>query len=82
MKTIKILIPIYNEEESLLFLRNRLTSIINKLTNYRIEVLFINDGSKDNSLKIIEGIRNNNGCRFARSTRTYTRNDTGMGKRI
>ena len=57
MKTIKILIPIYNEEESLLFLRNRLTSIINKLTNYRIEVLFINDGSKDNSLKIIEGIR-------------------------
>lgn len=31
MKTIKILIPIYNEEESLLFLRNRLTSIINKL---------------------------------------------------
>lgn len=57
MKTIKILIPIYNEEESLLFLRNRLTSIINKLTNYRIEVMFINDGSKDNSLKIIEGIR-------------------------
>lgn len=57
MKTIKILIPIYNEEESLLFLRNRLTSIIDKLTNYRIEVLFINDGSKDNSLKIIEGIR-------------------------
>lgn len=57
MKTIKILIPIYNEEESLLFLRNRLTSIINKLINYRIEVLFINDGSKDNSLKIIEGIR-------------------------
>lgn len=57
MKTIKILIPIYNEEESLLFLRNRLTSIIEKLTNYRIEVMFINDGSKDNSLKIIEGIR-------------------------
>lgn len=57
MKTIKILIPIYNEEESPLFLRNRLTSIINKITNYRIEVLFINDGSKDNSLKIIEGIR-------------------------
>ncbi len=57
MKKIKIIIPIYNEEETLLFLKNRITAIMDKLFMYKIKVLFVDDGSKDNSVKIIKEIK-------------------------
>lgn len=50
MKRISIIVPIYNEEESLPFLRNRLLNTINKIKNYEFQILLVNDGSKDNSL--------------------------------
>ena len=50
MKKISIIVPIYNEEESLPFQRNRLLNTINKIKNYEFQVLLVNDGSKDNSL--------------------------------
>ena len=50
MKKISIIVPIYNEEESLPFLRNRLLNTINKIKNYEFQILLVNDGSKDNSL--------------------------------
>lgn len=57
MKKISIIIPTYNEESSIPFLYERLTNIINSLTNYDFEVLFINDGSKDKSLELIKKYR-------------------------
>ena len=54
MKKISIVIPAYNEEETLPFLFERLNSLIEKISNYQFEILFINDGSKDNTLKIIK----------------------------
>ena len=59
MKSICIIIPIYNEEESLPFLKKRLVEIIKNIKNYKIKVLFINDGSSDSSLEIIKDIREN-----------------------
>ena len=47
MKKISIIIPAYNEEESLPFLYERLNKLMNEINNYEFEVLFINDGSKD-----------------------------------
>lgn len=47
MKEIKILIPIFNEEESILFLKNRILNVVNKIKNYSFEILFIDDGSID-----------------------------------
>lgn len=61
MKEIKVLVPIYNEEETLLYLKNRLISIMDSLEDYKINVLFIDDGSKDKSIQIIKGIRKNDG---------------------
>ena len=57
MKKISIIIPAYNEEESLPFLYERLTKIINEIKNYKFEVLFVNDGSKDKTLDIIKEMR-------------------------
>lgn len=57
MREIKIIIPIYNEEESILFLKNRILNVINKIDNYKIKVLFVDDGSTDKSVQIIKEIR-------------------------
>ncbi len=57
MKKISIIIPAYNEEESILFLKERLSNLINTISNYEFEVLFINDGSKDNTLELIKKYR-------------------------
>lgn len=54
MKKISIIIPAYNEEESLPFLFERLNDLTKKLENYEFEFLFINDGSKDKTLDIIK----------------------------
>ncbi len=56
-KLITILIPAYNEQEVLLMLYERLKNLMNSITNYNFEILFINDGSKDNTLSIIEDLR-------------------------
>ena len=57
MKKITIIVPAYNEEESLPFLHERLTKLINSIENYEFEVLLINDGSKDKTLDIIKEMR-------------------------
>ena len=57
MKKISIIIPAYNEEESLPFLYERLEKLMDSITNYEFEILFINDGSKDNTLNLIKEYR-------------------------
>ena len=59
MKKISIIIPSYNEEESLPFLYERLNNLMNQNQNYEFEILFINDGSKDSTLNIIKQYREN-----------------------
>lgn len=50
MKTITILIPCYNEENSIDILYEHLQNVINQLRGYNFQVLLVNDGSKDNTL--------------------------------
>lgn len=57
MKKISIIIPAYNEEESLPILYERLNKLINEVKNYEFEVLFVNDGSTDNTIQIIKELR-------------------------
>ena len=54
MKIVTILIPAYNEEEVLGSLFDRLDGLANSIKNYRFEFLFVNDGSRDNTLEIIK----------------------------
>lgn len=55
MKKITILIPAYNEEESLDHLYVRLGKLANDQKQYDFEFLFINDGSRDKTLEMIKG---------------------------
>lgn len=57
-KKVSILVPCYNEEASLPLLYNALSDVISANTKYDYEILFINDGSKDNTLKCLKNIRN------------------------
>lgn len=57
MKKITIIIPAYNEEESLPLLYDRLNKVTSNLKEYEFEMLFINDGSKDKTLEIIKSFR-------------------------
>lgn len=57
MKKITILIPAYNEEEVLYSLYHRLVKVFDSIPDYLFEVLFVNDGSKDNTLPIIRELR-------------------------
>ena len=62
-KKISILIPCYNEEKSLLLLYDEIIQVVdNKFSidrenKYEWEILFVNDGSNDNSLSIIKQLR-------------------------
>lgn len=53
MKTISILIPAYNEEESLPIFFPLLCEYLNSRTDYHWEVLFVNDGSVDETFNLL-----------------------------
>lgn len=54
MKTVSLIIPAYNEEESLPLLYDKLCEFTEKHTQYDWEILFVNDGSSDKSACIID----------------------------
>lgn len=57
MKKVSIIVPAYNEEESLPFLYERLEKLMDANKNYEFEILFVNDGSKDKTIDLIKEYR-------------------------
>lgn len=57
MKKVSILVPCYNEEQSLCLLYDALCDLMNIYVNYRWEILFVNDGSTDGTVDIIRALR-------------------------
>lgn len=57
MKLISIIIPSYNEEEVLPYLLQRLREVTDSIKDYKFEFLFVNDGSEDNTLKLVKKYR-------------------------
>lgn len=57
MKKVTIIVPTYNEEESLPFLYERLNKLINNVQNYEFEIIFVNDGSSDKTIELIKEYR-------------------------
>lgn len=53
MKKVSVLIPAYNEQESLLMLYERLRALMDVHTGYAWEVVFVNDGSRDHTLVLL-----------------------------
>lgn len=56
---LSIVIPLFNEEESLEILFNKIKEVCQR-ENLTYEVLFINDGSKDDSLEVLKKLQNEN----------------------
>lgn len=56
MKQVSILIPCYNEEQSLSLLYPELKKVMDEAKEYSWEVLFVDDGSKDNTLGVIKNL--------------------------
>lgn len=59
MKKLSIILPVYNEEENLLKLFNELDDVVRKI-NLDYEMIFVNDGSKDKSLSVLDEIAGRN----------------------
>lgn len=57
MKKVTLLIPCYNEEESLPLLYQALMQLMADNDGYQWEVLLVNDGSNDNTLSLIQSYR-------------------------
>lgn len=54
MEKISLIIPCYNEEESLPFLYEELKRVTSEMSEYEFEMLFIDDGSKDKTLSLLK----------------------------
>lgn len=61
MKTVSILVPCFNEAQSLELLYKEIVRVITTLENYKWEILFVNDGSRDNTMEVIKGLREKDG---------------------
>ena len=59
MKKVSVVIPMYYEEEVAQECYNRVSKVLNSLHDYKYEIVFINDGSKDKTLEILEKIAEN-----------------------
>jgi glycosyltransferase involved in cell wall biosynthesis len=61
MEKISVIIPIYNEENNIAGLYTRLKEVVTKI-DISYEFIFINDGSKDNSIILIKQVASIDSC--------------------
>lgn len=54
MKKISVVVPMYNESEVISTFTNELFKILDNLSNYLFEIIFVNDGSTDNTLDLMK----------------------------
>lgn len=54
MEKLTLIVPCYNEEDALPYFYEEVCRVVGEL-NYETELLFVNDGSKDNTLSVIKG---------------------------
>ena len=73
MKKISIIIPVYFNEQNLPDSIPRLLDLKNKLVDYELELIFVDDGSKDKSLGILLSFRDKNpdNIRIIKLTRNF-----------
>ncbi len=60
MKTISVVIPVYNENEVINSSYNIIKEVLEKLTQYDYEIIFVNDGSTDGTLDFLQEISKEN----------------------
>lgn len=80
---ISIIVPLFNEDESLPHLAEWIDRVMNE-HHFDYEVIMVDDGSKDNSWKVIEGLHEKNprykGVKFRRNYGKSAALNVGFGK--
>lgn len=72
MKKISVVIPMYFEEDVVNECYDRTKNVLNKLSSYEHEIIFINDGSKDKTLELLEKIsQNDNNVKIISFSRNF-----------
>lgn len=56
IKKISVVVPMYFEESVVNICYERLNKVLNKIDNIDYEMIFVNDGSKDKTLELLENI--------------------------
>lgn len=54
MKLISVVVPCYNEEEVLPLFYQEITRVAGEMPDYAFEFLFVDDGSKDGTMKVVK----------------------------
>jgi glycosyltransferase involved in cell wall biosynthesis len=68
---LSVVVPVYNEEQNLDYLFERLISVLNRL-NMTYEIVCVNDGSKDNTIeRLIEHHQKNPAIKVVNLSRNY-----------
>jgi len=58
-KTISLVVPVYNEEKNLPLMAALIKGVFSTISDYKYELIFVNDGSRDNSQIVIEQLASN-----------------------
>lgn len=56
MPSLTVIVPLYNEQECAQICYDRIKEVLSSVTDIEFEIVFVNDGSSDNTLPIIQSI--------------------------
>jgi len=70
-KLISIVVPCFNEEEALPFFYEEINKTIKEMKDVDFEVIFVNDGSKDNTLNLLRKYSSNKIFRYISFSRNF-----------
>lgn len=71
MKTVDIIVPVYNEEEGLQLFYEETSKVLSSCAEYQFRLLFVNDGSSDQSLAILKELSQKEGIKYLSFSRNF-----------
>lgn len=72
MDTISIIIPCFNEEKAIMAYYEHMQTIMDKMSSVTFELWFVDDGSSDNTLRIMKELHNKDSrCQYLSFSRNF-----------
>ena len=71
MKKISLVVPCYNEEEVINLFYKEIQKVKKDFDNVKFEIIFVNDGSSDNTLNLMRELSKNDDVRYISFSRNF-----------